>query len=98
MDERLKNRKGWTVRGDSSASTRHYVAAGTNLYKGKTEAPRKVNRAAEREGDRLGGIIQRKEPHPNWKSATVSTGCTGARIRVFRRGLRRIRNGNYSEE
>lgn len=34
--------------GDSSASTRHYVAAGTNLYKGKTKT-RKVNRAVGRE-------------------------------------------------
>lgn len=83
--------------GDSSASTRHYATAGTNLYKGKTKTLRKVNRAAEREGD-LGGIIQAKESHPNWKPATVSTGCTAARIRVFRRGLRGIRNRNCSKE
>lgn len=34
--------------GDSSASTRHYVAAGTNLYKRKTRMPRKVNRGCGR--------------------------------------------------
>lgn len=98
MDEKPKE---WTRKGgpsgDSSASTRHYAAAGTNLYKGKTKTLRKVNRAAEREGD-LGGIIQAKESHPNWKPATVSTGCTAARIRVFRRGLRGIRNRNCSKE
>lgn len=96
MDERLK--KNELERGrDSSVSTRHYVAAGTNLYKGKTKTPRKVSRAVER-GRHLDDIIQGEKPHPNWKPATVSTGCTGARIRVSRRGLRRIRNGNYSEE
>lgn len=85
MDERLKNQKSELERGDhpgdSSASTRHYAAAGTNLYKGKTKTPRKVNRAVERERD-LGSIIQAKESQPNWKPATVSTGCTGA-LRVF---------------
>lgn len=70
MDERWKNQKNRLERGDSSVSTRHYVAAGTNLYKGKTETLRKVERAVEREGD-LGGIIQGKKPHPNWKPATV---------------------------
>lgn len=101
MDGRLQNQKRWTRKegpsGDSSASTRYYAAAKTNLYKGKTKTLWKVNRAAEWEVD-LGGIIQGKEFHPNWKPATVSTGYTGARFRVFRRGLRRMRNGNYSEE
>lgn len=37
-----KKEKAATLSGDSSASTRHYVAAGTNLYKRKRKTPRKV--------------------------------------------------------
>lgn len=46
--ERGLKKKGNASRGDSSASTRHYVAAGTNLYKRKTRMPRKVNRGSGR--------------------------------------------------
>jgi len=44
---RIKKAKGGRKgRGDSSASTRHYVAAGTNLYKGEDgDASLRVNRA-----------------------------------------------------
>lgn len=58
--QRLKNRKDRlverTLSGDSSASTRHYVAAGTNLYKGKTKTLPKI-KSRGRNREYLGGTI-----------------------------------------
>lgn len=69
--------------GDSSASTRHYVATETNLYMGKTKTlPKIKSRGRNREKD-LGGIIFKERSLPNWKPATVSTGCTDVRIHVL---------------
>jgi hypothetical protein len=62
---------------DSSASTRHYVAAGTNLYKGggwgRGRGRLRVNRARGAEGGRGGcpSVALLEGPHPNWRATPL---------------------------
>lgn len=97
MDERLKNQRSELEKGSVRGTVAHRHAIMRLLGLIYTRVRRRhhgKSMARPKEEESLGGIIQTEESHPNWKPATVSTGCTDARIRVFRRGI----TGNQKRE
>jgi len=85
-------------RGEGTVAHRHAIMwrLGLIYTRGRTETrSASPSESRARRGGRGGcpSVALLEGPDPNWRPATVSTGVPVIRIRVFRRGLRGIRNG-----